>query len=49
MAQATEKRIPHLEGCPAKRTERYTQAGPKGTFEIHRCIDCGEQTTEPKE
>lgn len=47
----TTEQVPirHLDGCPEKRRETYTQRRPRDgvLIEVHRCIDCG--ATNPKE
>lgn len=45
-ATATKERqpdVPHLEDCPASRTETYEAEGSRGVLSITRCVDCGAQ------
>jgi hypothetical protein len=47
----TTTKLQHLEGCPAERTETYTDVTPppeRDEVRISRCLDCGAHLVEPE-
>lgn len=50
MPTKQDSRVSHLDGCPAKRIESYTQPAPGGLVaRVTRCQDCGEADVNKKE